>query len=306
MSRGEPALHYSSTGVRSFDAIGATAPHRTTDLYPTVDGIAMLQVLPTGRYVECQSAPLPDHMIIAFVRPPSSLRAAISANVRPFAPRPGEILVAPAGSVVDWHSAKGDGQAVHMHLSTSRLHRSLGDEIVGGRPIELIPQISTADGAISHLLRSAIMEVRSPGLASAAMIESYALELTVRLLRAHSTHAAGRAAAPLPMAPYRLRRAKDFIETHLSEDIGLETMATSAGLSSFHFARMFKKATGKSPYRYLTELRIAKACDMLIGSDQAIAEIATACGFSNQQQFTTTFRRITACTPARYREQARF
>jgi AraC family transcriptional regulator len=95
------------------------------------------------------------------------------------------------------------------------------------------------------------------------------------------------------------------VQQHLSEDISLEEIARAAGLSPFHFSRSFKKTTGLSPYRFLTEQRILRAQRMLMESDTPVAQIALACGFGGQQQFTTTFRKIMGSTPARFRRENR-
>ena len=65
----------------------------------------------------------------------------------------------------------------------------------------------------------------------------------------------------------------------------------------------FKRTTGRTPHRYLTELRIAKACELLQNPHRSIVDVSLAVGFSSQSHLTTVFRRLMKTTPAAYREE---
>ena len=62
------------------------------------------------------------------------------------------------------------------------------------------------------------------------------------------------------------------------------------------------RTPGQTPHRYLTKLRIAKACELLHDPYQSIVDISLAVGFSSQSHLTTVFRRFVKTTPAAYRE----
>lgn len=82
---------------------------------------------------------------------------------------------------------------------------------------------------------------------------------------------------------------------------GLPEMAAAAGLSTFHFLRRFKRATGTTPWRYLTELRLARAKALLADPGQSVAGAAAAAGFADPAYFSRLFRRRTGQTPRDYR-----
>jgi AraC family transcriptional regulator len=65
----------------------------------------------------------------------------------------------------------------------------------------------------------------------------------------------------------------------------------------------FRRATGKTPHRYLTEQRVAKACEILQNPHRSIVEVSLAVGFSSQSHLTSVFRRLLKTTPAAYREE---
>jgi AraC family transcriptional regulator len=97
-----------------------------------------------------------------------------------------------------------------------------------------------------------------------------------------------------------LRRALSFIEANLGERFTLETLAANVGISRFHFARLFRLATGYSPMEYLMRQRIERGKLILALGEYSICEIAALLGFCDQSHFTRTFRRMTGMSPRDY------
>jgi AraC family transcriptional regulator len=92
-----------------------------------------------------------------------------------------------------------------------------------------------------------------------------------------------------------------FVEGEIDSNFGLVDLAGLVGYSPDHFSRLFKQAFQQSPYQYVLSRRIEKAMTMLRDDTLSIAEIASACGFSNQGHLTTAFKRRTGTTPGAYR-----
>ena len=103
-----------------------------------------------------------------------------------------------------------------------------------------------------------------------------------------------------PINEIRLRALDDYVRAHLSHDIGVTDMARAAGYSPVHFARLFRKAVGVPPYRYLQERRVEAVRNALY-SPARLADIAIATGFCNQEHMTRVFREFHGITPGRYR-----
>jgi AraC-like DNA-binding protein len=101
----------------------------------------------------------------------------------------------------------------------------------------------------------------------------------------------------------RLRRVVAYIRSSLGSEVSLEALAELANLSPNYFLSAFRRATGKTPHRYLTEQRVAKACELLHNPHRSIVEVSLAVGFSSQSHLTTVFRRVLNTTPAAYREE---
>jgi AraC-like DNA-binding protein len=100
---------------------------------------------------------------------------------------------------------------------------------------------------------------------------------------------------------YKLRRVLDYIDSSLTERVEVATLAAIAGMSSGHFAAMFKQSTGLSPYQAVLQRRLARARDLLGEESLTIAEIGCSLGFSSQAHFTTAFRKSDGITPATFR-----
>ncbi|GIP34969.1 AraC family transcriptional regulator [Paenibacillus sp. J2TS4] len=103
-----------------------------------------------------------------------------------------------------------------------------------------------------------------------------------------------------------LERVLSFLSLHLNESITVKQMADLIPLSPSRFTAVFKEKYGIAPYRYLLQLRIERAIQMIkTEPGLGIAQIAEYCGFNNVQHFSLAFRNMTGTSPSQYREQAR-
>ncbi|MDA7001708.1 helix-turn-helix domain-containing protein, partial [Agrobacterium salinitolerans] len=82
----------------------------------------------------------------------------------------------------------------------------------------------------------------------------------------------------------------------------LAEIAEIAGMSAFHFSRLFKKATGLSPSRYFIRLRMTRAQQLLQETDLSIIRVGFAVGYSSPSHFSQVFRRETGLLPSHYRK----
>jgi len=95
------------------------------------------------------------------------------------------------------------------------------------------------------------------------------------------------------------------LEEHYSTNVPMKAMAKLAGISSTHFNRRFALLFGMSPTRFLHSLRVEKARQLLVHTDQAVGEIALETGYHDQSHFTRHFRQLVGMTPGRFRSQYR-
>ena len=98
-------------------------------------------------------------------------------------------------------------------------------------------------------------------------------------------------------------RARQFIEEHQGEDIGLDDVARAVHASTFHFCKMFKKATGMTFTHYLSLVRVTKAKQQFANPQLRISEIAYAVGFNSLTHFNRMFRKLTGESPTVFRDR---
>lgn len=157
---------------------------------------------------------------------------------------------------------------------------------------------------VAHLLSLIESELRRPSLGSRLMIDGL-LRAIAGLLVSNDALPAADPAERIYLSPPKLKRVIDFIETNLQDSIGLDDLARAAGLSANHFLRVFKLATGETPYHFLRARRLERARQLLSDNAMPLAELALECGFANQAHFTAAFSREVGISPGRYRRAVR-
>jgi len=100
----------------------------------------------------------------------------------------------------------------------------------------------------------------------------------------------------------RLRRVSELVDARLADELSLHEMAQAAGLSTAHFARMFRKSTGQTPHQFVLRQRLERAKAMLRAPDMRVLAVAVACGFKTQQHFAQVFRDVCGVSPTEYRQ----
>jgi AraC-like DNA-binding protein len=95
---------------------------------------------------------------------------------------------------------------------------------------------------------------------------------------------------------------KKFIEENYNHKIDIKSLSELSGYSYHHFRHTFKQKTGFSPINYLMHQRILNAQILLKQSTLTMIDICTECGFSNESQFSSMFRKMTGLTPSMYRK----
>jgi AraC family transcriptional regulator len=139
--------------------------------------------------------------------------------------------------------------------------------------------------------------------ASRMLVRGIAQALAIHLARKYTavTEAARGETASLP--GFKLRRVTDWMAEHLAEEFSLSRLAEQAGMSEFHFNRLFKRATGVPPSQYQIRLRIDAARRLLRETRASVITIANEVGYSNPSHFAQLFRKETGLAPTEYRRE---
>lgn len=88
------------------------------------------------------------------------------------------------------------------------------------------------------------------------------------------------------------------------DNVSLEAIASACNLSRSYFIRAFRETTQHTPHQWVLEQRIEHARMLLRKSTWSLAEIAIACGFSDQSHFSRTFSQLVGTPPGNWRRQA--
>jgi AraC-like DNA-binding protein len=104
-----------------------------------------------------------------------------------------------------------------------------------------------------------------------------------------------------PKAPSFVGDVEEFCRLNYSRPIGVEDMARVAKLSRFHFTRLFERARGIPPGRYLARLRLEEAMRLVTAGDTTVKDVAQRCGFGDANYFCKVFRKSFGVSPGSFR-----
>ncbi len=205
-----------------------------------------------------------------------------------------------------WRSIEKSITTLHLYLPQQFL-LEVGDEYRrAGASFTVAPvdYLSMSDPFTYEATRALSEGVRlgAPDLygeATARMLATHLLLQDARLLQANASRDIGDA-----LTDRRLRRVLEFMQHHATEAITLDELAKEAGISRFHFGRLFKRKVGLAPHEYLVQLRLERAAVILRSTDLDVASVAHQCGYPHPGRFAQAFRRAYSLSPSAYRSRS--
>ncbi len=251
-----------------------------------------------------------SHHVLSFSLSGPMTEAAVGGR-RLMKTDPGSLNVHAIGSE-DGFRALGESRFAHLYFEGS-FARRVGAELFGEA------------GDRGGVLRDDLVFFRDPELRRIAgdylaraldaadpptvlEMDSRANLVGLRLFGRHSVLAPSGAAARARrggLAPWRLRRATEWLDAHMAEDARLADLAAAVGLSERHLCTAFRVSTGRPPHRWLLERRVERAKEMLAAEPaRPVTGVALACGFTSSAHFATVFRKVTGHAPSAWRDSA--
>jgi AraC family transcriptional regulator len=100
----------------------------------------------------------------------------------------------------------------------------------------------------------------------------------------------------------RIQHGVEYIEARLHDELELDRVAKEAGLSQWHFQRIFKSLTGETLKTYIRSRRFAKSLELLSSTDLRVLDIALRSGFESQEAFARAFKKAFGMTAQHYRK----
>jgi len=148
---------------------------------------------------------------------------------------------------------------------------------------------------IGLALKAEIVEGMAPF--SSLYGESLATALSAHLLRRYTVWKPAMHDIVDTHASAALRHVIAYIHANLDQQLTLGELASIAHMSTYHFARTFKQATGVSPHQYVLNARVGRAKGLLMRGNLSVAEVAQRVGFFDHSHFTRYFKRLLGVAP---------
>ncbi len=218
----------------------------------------------------------------------------------------GEVTFVPAGFPMEWDWSY-ESQSVHLTmLPTYLADVSTQFQSQDGECPRLQPLFRIMDDKLTRLLQLLRDEVVDNDIGMDLVTSSLITLIAAQLYRQSRAELRDLAddRESVGFTADIHRRSLEYLNDRLDEKVSLSALADEFNLSPFHFARMFKQATGFPPHEYQLQLRIARARELLRSdAGKTVVEIACELGFADESHFRRHFRRIVGTTPSRFRSQ---
>jgi len=211
---------------------------------------------------------------------------------------PDKLCLMPASQDSQWEVGRYQ-EFIHLYISDAGLrHFALESFDCDPRRVELPDLTFFEQPRISAACRALVQMSWSEG-GERLQLQQGAYELMGQLIRSYVKPSG--AGGPLKggLSRRQFNRVRDYIYANFGEALNLDLLAATAGLSRFHFARMFKVSTGLTPHQYVNKVRVQRGRELL-EQGRSQAEVAGLCGFAHQSHFAAHFKRHFGVTPGLY------
>ncbi len=168
--------------------------------------------------------------------------------------------------------------------------------------VELRHSRKFADARLSAMVAAVHAEMIAGFPSGRLFLDSVEQAMAVALVNGHAVRHRPVQISRGGLGPARLRRIRELVHAKMENELGLDEMAESVGLSTAHFARMFRKSTGETPHQFVLLQRHERAKAILRAPDARVLDVAVACGFKTQQHFAQVFRDVFKVSPTEYRQ----
>lgn len=190
---------------------------------------------------------------------------------------------------------------IHLYLN-DRFFRSMLQDAPDDIQTCLIPSLLVRDPFLVEVARSLYREMKIEA-GNQLYTQAVATLTATHLVRTYSDRKNSLPIYRGGLGPSREKKIKNYIAEHLSEELSLEELARVAEMSPNYLISLFRQSVGVTPHKYVIQQRLEQARKLIAQSRLTLLEIAGQCGFQDQSQFTTTFRRYFGVTPGQYKRQ---
>ncbi|MEM8655019.1 MAG: AraC family transcriptional regulator [Pseudomonadota bacterium] len=157
---------------------------------------------------------------------------------------------------------------------------------------------------LKRLATMLLEEARCPAIGTDLRADLISQDIALLLFRRRDA-ARIKLPATLQLSAAQLTRVMAYLEDQIEDIGGMDTLASLIDMDVYSFTKAFKATTGESPGQFLIQRRLARVKDLLRNSDDSLADITYATGFSNQPHMTATFTKHVGTSPGKWRKAVR-
>ncbi|MFD1873031.1 helix-turn-helix domain-containing protein [Hymenobacter bucti] len=242
------------------------------------------------------------HLLLLYqVAQPHLVRRRDGARVSETVYQTGDLGLFPGGeygTAIDWTTPSDN---IYLTLEAPYFRQVAGQDTTR-TPAVLQKRMKFNDPFLGQLSRQLLASAGSHRALGRLYVESLTATLCHHLLAHHAT-SQRRPEGPARLGSAALARIEAYLEAHAAEPVTLEGLAELANLSVFHFARLFKQATGLPPYQYVLRWKIERAKHLLRRDSLALADLSDELGFASPISFAAAFKRLVGCTPQQFQRR---
>ncbi|NOD76164.1 MULTISPECIES: AraC family transcriptional regulator [unclassified Ruegeria] len=289
-------------------------PLRYADIYPSeplLNSDAMdrpsAAALMSVRYFQAEPDQMPEevfaehHVLLNLQDSPHRVQNWRDGTLRDFTFCKDEVIVTPAGVRSGWRWF-GPSDVIVVTLDPAKVDRFAQSELgmlLDPQQFRDLPQFSDPDLCVAGVLLRDALE--TDDMSSAVMFEAMSRVFLVKLLQKYGKRRAEDIELSSRFTSQHYQRVLAYVQKRLDRTITVDQLASEAGMSTSHFARVFKETLGSTPMQYVMSFRIEQAMKMIEDPGRPFGDIALACGFSDQAHFTRSFKQVTGQTPRAFR-----
>ncbi|WAH60954.1 AraC family transcriptional regulator [Pseudomonas silvicola] len=216
-------------------------------------------------------------------------------------------LTTPGSS--EWE-LQGQMEIIHIYLPEQTLRSFADSHVPSGQHPELRAFFAAADPWLTGFFTMLGVDIAkgSAGANNSLLLDSLC---NLLLLHLYDNYVAGRTTVRSTQVSTRqiggnaLRLLQDYLADHMAEDVSLRDLATLVDISEGHLLRVFRNATGLTPYQYLIGIRIDEVKRLLLNSELTAKKIAAMTGFASPAHMGDCFRRRVGVTPGGFRQKSK-
>jgi AraC-like DNA-binding protein len=208
--------------------------------------------------------------------------------------RPGAAIVIPADveHTTSFHEPGSQARSIHVAPAAfDEARDALGSRMAGARLMEGTVERPSPLAALGSLLAREAEDDRGD---KALAVEALTDSVVAFAVRSNDDPGAS------PRHDPRVKRAVELIHDRYDEPLTIDELARTARMSRFHFSRLFRQETGKSPYRYLLDVRMARAAHLMRVRRCGVTEAAMSVGCTDLGRFGRMFRAAHGVRPSDY------